>query len=236
MTARRRWLLALIVLAGVINLGCNPFVAPYFLMFGANEMVQPEFPLAAGPLRDKDRDKDKPVRVVLLCSAGMGIPPEFVGIDKSLAQKLAAHVGVVSRANKEKLEVVPASQVDLWKSKHPAWRTLKSEQIGKEFDADYVIDMEIVSMSMYEPGSHNQFYRGRAHVSITVLSGRPGAEGPVFNPKEYTCVYPEARGAVSVDMDTPPEKFKEEFIAYVVTDLAWLFTAHAKEEEYHRPN
>jgi hypothetical protein len=232
MTATRRRLMALTVLAGLLGLGCNPFVAPYFLLFGAHEKVQPEFKLTAGP---PGHDEDKPVKVVLLCSAGPGVQSEFLGVERTIAQMLRDHLLRVSQANKEKLELVPVAQVEQWKAKHPAWQTLKAEQIAKHFGADYVVDLEITSMSLYEPGSHNQFFRGNTQITVTVREGRPGSDAPVYR-REYTCNYPATRGPVHVDMDTPPQKFKEDFLAYVVTDLTWLFCTHLKEEEYHRPN
>ena len=73
--------------------------------------------------------------------------------------------------------MVSASKVDEFKNRHADWRTMPLDEIGSHFNADYVIDLEINKLSLYEVGSYNQIYRGRTEISINLCDVKNRTKG-----------------------------------------------------------
>jgi hypothetical protein len=123
--------------------------------------------------------------------------------------------------------------VDRFKSETPNWRTLDfKEDIGrnKEFNADYVIVLEIESLSLYQSGSGNTLLRGRANINVSVINVFD-ADGGDPSPHHFSCDYPsEAKGAVAVG-DMTVSQFREKFVDYTARHLAWKFTAHPQKDD-----
>lgn len=232
MTTTRKWLIGSVALAAVAGFGCNPFIAPYFLLFGAYEKVPAEYPIATAL---KETKTGRVPRVAIIAYTAPEVSSDFVGVERSLSQQLGTFLKRLCTTNKEKIEFVPAHEVEKFKNTRPNWRSMKGDQLAKALDCDGVIDLEIAQMTLYEPDSHKQLYRGRCHITVTVLDPKHADDGPVFR-HEYTCIYPNGRGSIPVDRDTNAEQFKQQFLAYVVTDLMWLFSEHLKEESLHRPD
>jgi hypothetical protein len=105
-------------------------------------------------------------------------------------------------------------------------------KIGDHFEADYVIDMEIISLTLYEPGSANQLFRGRADISVQVVNVNEPDDDPIFRP-QYRCEYPKTRGPIPIG-EYSAVQFKQKFLDHVGRELSWYFTAHLNEDEYKR--
>lgn len=226
-TPSYRWRLAGLILAGILTTGCNPLTLPYFLMLGAGNPLPPECKLA-------DKDKNKEVKVVILGYSSLETRPEFLRVDTELSSMLAKRIQEGAKENKEKITVIAPSKVQKYKDEHPNWHALGAEEIGKHFDADYVIDMAIDSITLYEPGSHNQLFRGRAEISLSVIDLHQPGEEPMYR-KEYTTEYPKTRGPIPNDgSGTSTQQFRLTFLTHVATDLGWLFTAHEVDDDFHR--
>src|SRR5262249_33695647 len=187
----RRWQIAGLILAVILTAGCNPLLAPYWIfgMFGAESKLPPHFAVGA---KGKDRDKDDPVRVMILVSTGLETRPEFLRADRDLCNMVARRLQQGCKDNKENVQVIPASQVEKFKDQHPNWRTLTSTEIGEHFHADYVIEFEITSLSLYEVGSHNTLYQGRAQISVSVTDVHDPDNAKAFE-DEIRCEYPKGR-------------------------------------------
>lgn len=224
MTARcRRWRLAVLLLVAAFGFGCNMLSLPFFLLMGANSKQPALCKLAS-------KDKDKEVRVVILASAGLETRPEFLRVDRELTSLLARHLTQGFKDNKEKVKLVPARQIDQFKDEHPNWKTMDLVKIGEHFDADYVIDLEIISLSLYEQGSANQLFRGRADIHVRVVDVNEPDDDPIFK-QLYTCEYPKTRGPIPVGEGSMLQ-FKQKFLDHVGRHLSWYFTAHLNEDEY----
>ncbi|HMC67100.1 MAG TPA: hypothetical protein VKI65_19345 [Gemmataceae bacterium] len=221
-TSLRRWRLAGLIVAGIATLGCNPVTMSYFLLFGTESKLPPKFHLAP-------KEKDLQVRVVILASSGLETRPEFLRVDRELATLVARELQQGCKKNREEVVVVPTSQVEKFKDKNPNWRTLTAAEIGEKLSADYVIDLEINSLSLYEQGSHNTLYHGRAEISVNVTDVHD-PDAKAFT-DEYKCEFPRGR-PVPAD-DSSPQQFRMQFLNRIARDLAWLFTAHPVEEDYH---
>lgn len=217
---RRRWT-ALFVLTVLVAGGCNPFTMPFFMLYGLDQGVPPEHKIA--------REKHE-VRVLILTSSGTEWRPELLGADRELTGLVAHHLQEQCQQNKEHVTVIPNSKLQRYKEDHPGWKAMPPEEIGKYFDADYVIDLEIGGLSLYEKDSCNQFFRGHAEISVTLLDlSKHNDETPYR--KEYECEYPKTRGPVPID-ETNPQKFRQEFLRRVACEIAWLFTSHPMEDHF----
>ena len=156
----------------------------------------------------------------------------MVGLDQELGKLVAKKLNESCQANKEKIRIVPPHKVDKFKDDHPGWRSMSATEIGRKFDADFIIDLEVVGMTLYEPGSHNQIFKGRSHVAVALLDLQKVEEGPIYK-KEYTTEYPKARGPIPIQ-DTNLQQFRANFVTKMATDIAWLFTDHKVEDDYGR--
>ncbi len=226
MAARsKRWLLPILLVASVLGLGCNVLSVPFFL-FGPEPTVPPEMPITS----DK---KDRKVRVVILTlNQGLETRPELSGVDRELTSKFAKYMLEGFKAHDEKVAVVPPSKVDQYKADTPNWRSLDfKDDIGrKKFDADYVIVLEIHSLSLYQSGNGNTLFRGKANIGVSLIN--------TFDPdgvpekKEFVKEFPsENKGEIPVG-DITVTQFKEQFIDYLAKNLSWYFTPHPTSDKY----
>jgi hypothetical protein len=171
-----------------------------------------------------------PVKVLVLAYSRLETRPEFFRIDSELSglliQKLQQHY----QQKKENVSLLPISKLARFKDEHPNWQSMTPLEVGEHFGADYVVSLDIGHMSLYEPGSHNQLYRGRAAISIDVIDVHKPDEGPVYR-REWSCEFPRSHSAVSID-DMRPQQFKLHFLNHVATELSWLFIPHQVEQEF----
>ena len=218
----RRRAIAGVLLAAVVGIGCNPLTMPFFMMFGVDSKFEPEFKLA---------HPDREVTVLVLAYTAPGAQTDQVGVDRQLGTQLARQLEERCKANKEKVKVVPIHKVEKFKSDHPGWKTMNAPDIGRYFEADYVIDIEIVGLSLYEPGSHKTLYKGNGKIDVSVFDMRKPQEGRVWN-ESMTIEYPRTRGPLPVADDNNTEKFRSSFVNRIATDLSWKFTSHVAADEY----
>jgi hypothetical protein len=234
MTATRKWLIAEMILLVVVSFGCNPLTAPFYFMGAPYEKVPPEFSLAHPPEDPADpsgKDRGKAPKVAVLVTAA-GVDAEFRGVERTLSSQFIDRLLQDCRMNKEAVVVLPRETVDKFRQNNPSWKSLSAKEIGERLGVDFMIDLEVNAMSMYEPGSRRSLYRGQTEIAVAVSDVHRSSDEPVFQ-KIYTCQYPNTQPVIA-DLDSNRDKFKQEFLACVVTDLVWLFTSHLTEDEYHR--
>jgi hypothetical protein len=222
---RRRWLLAGLTVLSSCTIACNPLTVPYFLLVGVDPKVEPEC-----SLKDKAIDKEE-LKVVILASTPLEVRPEFIGVERELVSLLTAKLQAGFKQNKEKVRVASSSWVQRWLEEHPNWKSMELAEVGKQIGGDIIVDLEINRLSMYQEGSSNQLYHGRAEISVTVVDCRQPELEPLFR-KEYSSTYPRSRGEIPIS-DISAQSFRLAFLSRVATDLSWLFTAHPTGDEYH---
>lgn len=207
----------------VAGVGCNPLTLPFFMMYGVESKVEPEYRLAT---------PDKEVKVVILSYTAPDGSNEQVGIDRQIGTVVAKQLAERCLANKEKVKVIPIHKVEKFKSEHPGWKTMGAVEIGKQFDADYVVDIELVGLNLYEPGSHKQLYHGRCKIDLAVFDVKKPNDGPAIKPS-MTIAYPsKAHGPMAVMDDGNTEKFRDNFVNRIATEICWKLTTHLYSEEY----
>jgi hypothetical protein len=206
--------------------GCDPGSLAYFFM--------PEAKHPAEMKRLTTEDNAKEVRVVILVSNGnaLDLRRELLQSDRQLAESLARQLVELCKTNEEKIAVVSPRKVEEFKNSHPRWNVLDDREIGRFFHADYVIEVTINALSLFEKGSANQLYRGQANLSVALVDvNNPGAPP---EQREFSCVYPsDAKGPVPVGSDSGPLQFRQAFLGYVAKRLSWFFSPYPPREGYY---
>ncbi len=222
-TLSRNLLLAALIFTATLTAGCSLMSLPYFFLPDADPKTDPKCPLAS-------KDKEKTVKVLILSQSSLDTRPEFLRVDRDLARMLSQSMGDGFKKNKEKVVMVRNSLVEAYKDEHPNWKVMGAAEIGKQFNADYVVEVAVNGISLYEPGSYNTFFRGRCDISVVVHDVHHTSEGAIFS-DEYVTEYPRARGPIDASSGNPAQ-FRQKFLSVVARELSWYFTSHLVEDDY----
>jgi len=217
------WRLAgLFVAAFALTLGCNPIqTIGYFC--APDSIEPPTCPLAV---------KGKDVKVLLIAAHAGPLPsdPALMRSDWDLNARLTHLLEDHYKENNDRVKVIPPSQVKNYMNSHPRWRELPPQEVGKHFDADWVINLEIMSISLFDRASANFFYHGNAEIQVTVTDvHKPVGEGGVFE-ESYQLEYPKSHPLERGEMSVP--RFREKFVDRIAKDLARYFAAHPPRDKY----
>jgi hypothetical protein len=223
---KRRWLAAVLVLGVAALGGCNPFMLAAF-MFPMDRTIPPKCPLTV---------EGKDSKVLILCYHA-GQPPSDPALnqaDWNLGWRLNQVLQERFKENKDRVTLVTPNQVRTYKNKDLRWHEKTPQEIGRHFDADYVVTLEIHNLRLFDdqPGARNQgFYKGHAELAITVTDvHKPEGEGEVFA-DEYVTDYPRSQAIVGVTEVNAPQ-FRTRLIDFLARDLAQLFTAHPPRDKF----
>jgi hypothetical protein len=217
---RRGWL-ALVAGAAGVFAGCDLGSLVYFM--------RPEPRLDARMKSLPGDDEKKVPKVAILTWSAMETRAEFIHADRQISELLARNIEALAKASGEHVSFVPQRKVEDFKSSTPSWRSMDMAEVGRRFGADYVICLELNSLSMYEPGGLNQLYRGRASLNVSLTDVKRPDDSPLQ--QTFGCVYPsDARGPISADLDTSPMQFRQMFLNHVAKQLSWYFTRHPRRE------
>jgi hypothetical protein len=227
-TARRApgrtggWALILLLTGAWLSVGCNPAMLAALMMPWGEQKCPPEFRLAA-----PEKDKDKEVTVAVMASfARTEIRPEVLPADGELAEKFVHLLRERCRANKTKMKFVPLTQVRAYQNRRATAGVVSAVDVGKHCKADYVIELVIDKMNLYE-GS--QLLRGHVELAVAVYDMHQG-DGPhkVFE-KPYQCEHPGTRGPVDAH-SVSVGQFRNQFLARVARELSRTFAAYYPDE------
>ena len=198
-------------LAVVLTIGCNPLATVSGT--GYRYPVQP----ARCPFVPKEgAEKDDEILVALFVSQSTGQSFDFAGAENTIASEMARKIPELAKENKQKVAVIPTSKVNQFKFKNPTWKDMHASAWGKALGVDYVLEIHLDKLSLYQPGSRNQLFEGRAEVSVFMYDVEEG----VAEPKSYTYPYsfPKTgfRDATSIPLGT----FKKDFLERLALELA----------------
>jgi ribosomal protein S17E len=215
--------LGLLLAALGLTLGCSPAAMSMLLMPWTDDKIPPEFKLA---------NKDKEVTVAVLATFGtLELRPEIAPADTELAEKFTASLRKRCQENKEKVKVLSPTQVRGLQNKQGGLASLSPTEVGKQLKADYVIALEITSLSLYERNSFRQLYRGNAEISISLFDvNKPEGEHKVFD-KPYRTEYPGARGPIDASGSSEGQ-FRTAFLTKIARDLTKVFTGFPPDERF----
>ena len=203
-------------LLAVLTIGCSPLSMIGFI-FGRDEKVAAPYPLTLD--KDKDRKKDEVV-VLLLTQLAPGTGREFATADRDLAGKLAKQLPEQakegSKDKKLKMRVISPTQVDKFKMANPQWKSMSAGDIGQKLGADFVLDIYMDKMRLYQPGSLNNIYEGRAEVSVSIY--KVGAEGGEYKDK-YQIPFAYPRTGIRDTASTQESQFRMMFLDNLTAEI-----------------
>lgn len=70
--------------------------------------------------------------------------------------------------DKKKVKVLSQTQVDKFKMSNPNWKQMGAGEIGQKLNADYVLEIWLDKMRLYQPRSDNSIYEGRAEAFVSI--------------------------------------------------------------------
>src|SRR5262249_45064665 len=112
---------------------------------------------------------------------------------------------------------------------HPDWKQMGIAAVGRALAADYVIYLEINSLSMYEPGSNHQLFHGRASINVELVDVSKPDDLP--QQEAYSCTFPSAQGPVPVAVDTRPPRARKRSLGRRAPQLRGSFANPPGGEE-----
>jgi hypothetical protein len=205
-----------VVMAAPAAIGCGPGTL-WHLFGGGKDKIEPDQPLPA-----KDGKKD--VTVAILSSASPGLGIDFAGVDRELALMVGRKLVEESKEEKVKFVVIDQPKVDKYLSTHPNWKVASPGRIAKDLGADYLIDMSVQSLSMFQPDYGREAYSGRSTVQVAVYD----ADAPDSPLREYV----QVSSAPAKDTASgPPAQYRQWFLNRVATEIAWRHIPHGPQRE-----
>jgi hypothetical protein len=224
MNATRRLFLGVAAAALLAQAGCSPNLGS--LMY----FLTPEPPEDASMRHLADKSEKKAPRVVILTHTPHDIEIDMLRADRELADKLAREMADLGKMIGEKVNIVRSGLVDDYTNSHPSWHQGDLREVGKHFKADYVVYLEFGKFRMREPRSVDM-YRGTAELDIHLLDVKnPDSETA---PKPFIYTFPsDMRHGFAIDADTPPQKFREQFVGNLAKKLTLYFMNHPRQERY----
>lgn len=196
--------------AAFVGLGCSPSTL-YFLMRG-DDKIKPEIPLPV-------KDGKKEVTVAILANGSPSLGYDFAGAERELSALVAQKMAAGTKEDKHPIRVLEQAKVDKFKTANPNWKTLTGGVIGKQIGADYLIDLTLTSMSMYQPEYGKEFYQGRATLQVVVYD----TATPDKPLQDY--IHNSAQEQQSTAA-TSPAGYRRWFIAKVAEEVAYRHIPH----------
>src|SRR5438445_532908 len=136
---------ALFLTAAGMAIGCNPQALNFLLMPFVDDREQPKCKLS-------NPDKKEVTVAIVTTFSNLETRPEMLPIETDLSDRVATEMRKLAKENKEKIKLVPTSKVRSLMNQD-ASGTLSRQEIGKKLQADFVINLEVNSISLYEKGS-----------------------------------------------------------------------------------
>jgi len=220
-TARsdNRWRWTAIILAVVVSgLGCNPGT---MLNFMALQFSEDKLP----PACELKTSKKEVTVVMNTFFAKVQVRPELLGADSDLNKRIARHLQLRYQANRDAIKIIADAPSKQFGQPGNALFTSSKEK-GKESDADYVINLEINSLSLKKEKSWDQFFEGNVDIHISVTKTEDG-DLPIWE-KDYRLSYPETGPIYATDIT--PAKFKTDFFEHIAKEISRFFARYPRGE------
>lgn len=219
--------IAVVMLLVAAGFGCRPLLGPFKFLTANNNRVPSRLEFYEKAKEAKDK---KEIKVVVLTYRSSTVSPEFIGAERTLTSMFVNKLKMTFDINKERVTIVPLAEVDKFKKEHTDWRAMDKSDIGEHFGADYIIDMTLAELSLYEPNTRDLF-RGHIRIPI-VISDTVKDAAELFPQIEYDSDFPGGGQPVQADIDMNPQKFQLQFFTKVATELAGYFTALPTSERF----
>ena len=199
-------LLAFVCLASLCQTGCSQFVIFSYLLHGP-PTVEPDFDAETG------KSMSNPdIKVAVVCFAPKELQWKFPQIDDQVATMVAYRLG------QNHITMIHPDYVKAWTDAHPDWE--KAAEIGAEFDADFVIEIELASFSLHE-GTSTTLYRGQTEAYVHVVEMDETGDGDRIFSKELDFAFPTRVPRSSYDQSL--NSFQKEYLSRLSERIGYLF-------------
>lgn len=205
---------ALCCLFAIASFGCSPITTAYFLFKGDGKK---EATYKLDPI-EKDR---KEIRLLVMASNGPGLDWEFAGLDREVASETGKQLAQGSKTEKNPFVVTSPEAVDRFKQQHPNWRTMHPSEIAKEVQADYVIDISVLGINLYQPGTGKIVYEGNSQAQIMVYQS--GVKQVKYEYTHNTTQHPRSADSI------PVAQYKTELVKRFGYEIACRHMKHAED-------
>ena len=208
----RRCLLSLAILLAMP--GCNYFILLGYLIGGPPQLE---------PLFEKETGKsftDRNIRVAVVCYAPEELTKFHDNIDQMLMKRLSAML------YRNQIDIYNPDVIIGWMANNTDWDS--PEEIGAEFDVNYVVYVDISEFSLYERDSTSLF-RGRCEAICSVYEMEADGDGKrIFN-KDINSVFPTQvpRSASDVSYET----FRNEYFFRLGDEIGRLFYPYGNGDD-----
>jgi len=194
--------------------GCNYLVFFGYLIGGPPQLE---------PIFEKETRKsftDHGVRVAVVCYADNELKYQYDSIDHLLA------VGVAARLRQNHVNIVDPGLVRNWLEENTHWDT--PDEIGAEFDATYVVYIDMSNFSLYEHDSRH-LYRGRAEIVVSVYAMDASGEGERIFSQDLSSVFPRLtqRSASEISYDS----FRTEYLLRLSEEIGRMFYPYGSGDD-----
>jgi hypothetical protein len=217
-TPRCKLRTVLLLAAFAACFGCNPLLFPLFLQGESREDA------TVKRLASKDK---KEVKVAFVTTAALSARQELIGVPRDLTQKVVQQLRKLSQVNEDKVTVIEPRKVEQYLAAHPGWRDMDESELAEELQtalkADYVVNVEIASMSLTPPGNIGLF-KAQAELHVILINANDKADRRETDIRE---TYPDEIESVKIaDHDTNIGNFRSEFLDVLAKDVAYCFCDH----------
>ncbi|MFO0936755.1 MAG: hypothetical protein U0798_09610 [Gemmataceae bacterium] len=200
-----------IVIAGT---GCTP--AAWSILLNPSGEIPATYPLT--PLKNHS---EKDVRVVIMANQGAGLSWEYASVDRELSSQMSKILAEGTKSDKHPVKIIRPEDVEKFKSQNPNWKLTHPSRIAQQLNADYVIDISITGINLYQPNSANAIYQGWATVDVTVYES--GYDTSRYNYFHKAELHPSASDSM------PPGQYKASLIRQLATELASRHMKHTED-------
>jgi hypothetical protein len=220
-----RWILVLIGGLAWVSIGCNPQSLSAFLMPFSDNNTPPEYKLFA---------VDKQITLAIVANfARPEIHPDLQAADAELAELVADTFRKRCADNKHKIKIVPIAQVrsQELKQRQLTGGDISAVEIGKSLKADFILEMNVNYVTIYEKNTYPRMYRGQTDISVNLFKvDAKDGEHKVFT-KEYPRIYPAGSGPIDAS-SMSSTMFRRGFLTKVANDISKMFIAYPPDEAH----
>ncbi len=198
----------MVAVATVMLLGCRPAALLYYLLLAPEPKIAAEF--------DKLEGKKVVVLIYATASARYAYPNIEADLRRYVVRELLDNV--------EDIEIADPDQVMQWCAENEGFSLA---EVGKEFDADYVVYVEIQQFATSDPSSP-QLYRGRAAATIQVADVHE--DGDIVWETYVESAYPASRSVPAGEISEA--KFRKIYVKRLAREIARHFFPYRPEETF----
>ncbi len=223
-----RWMLVLSGFLAWCSIGCNP--ATFGFLFPENH-IQPEHKIFKGEKQYLVMGEKEVTMAVLCHFSEPQLRQELTGADVELAELVTQTLRKNAQENSHKLKIVPITEVRGYYHKQLATRDVNKIELGKHFKADYVLEITVGAMTLYEKNTYPAMFRGNTDIIVDLYDVNSKETNRKVFDKNFHVQYPGARGPIDAGTANPSQ-FRGLFLTRIANDISKLFIEYPRTERH----